>query len=109
MRGTPDRWSNDADSLARQTNLMQRFIDDDDGYLSWISSHPDGFVLNTHRKPQPSYLRLHRSTCPSIAGTPANGSRWTVTYIKLCGSRAQLESWAKKHMGSDVWDCPRCI
>ena len=87
---------------------MEKFIDDDDGYLRWTAVHTDGFVLNTFRKPRPSYLRLHRSTCAMILGRPANGQRWTTTYIKLCGRQDELESWAKNVVQGAVWACPRC-
>ncbi len=47
---------------------MQTFRDEDDsGYISWIENHPDGFVVNAHRKPIASYLRLHRATCFTIS------------------------------------------
>lgn len=35
------------------------FIDDDPGYLAWITAHPDGYVLNCERAPSPRYLMLH--------------------------------------------------
>jgi hypothetical protein len=38
---------------------MQRFIDDDRGYLDWLDHHPDGFVINTWRTPSAAYLMLH--------------------------------------------------
>jgi hypothetical protein len=28
---------------------MQRFVDDDGGYVDWLDHHPDGFVINTGR------------------------------------------------------------
>jgi hypothetical protein len=88
---------------------METFVDDDAGYLEWLAANPGGFVLNTYRNPRPSYLRLHMSTCRNISGTPANGSRWTVTYVKRCGSRAELEDFASREIGGDVWACPTCL
>jgi hypothetical protein len=29
---------------------MQRFQDDDPGYLAWVQSHPGGFIVNTERR-----------------------------------------------------------
>ena len=50
---------------------METFRDDDAGYLEWLASNPQGFVLNTHRNPHPNYLRLHTATCwrcqPNVA------------------------------------------
>ena len=37
---------------------MDKFVDNDAGYLDWIAQNPDGFVLNTYRKPTPGYLKL---------------------------------------------------
>lgn len=64
---------------------MKKFIDDDRGYLDWIAQHPEGFVLNTYRTPSLDYLLLHRTNCRTITNLPANGSRWTADYIKICG------------------------
>ena len=69
---------------------VETFQDDDSGYLTWLASHPDGFVLNSYRNPRPSYLRLHMASCRNISGIPANGARWTATYVKRCGTR---EDW----------------
>lgn len=50
---------------------VDEFIHDDAGYLRWIAAHSDGFVLNTYRRPNASYLRLHRASYGLISGTPA--------------------------------------
>ena len=93
----------------REDERVIKFVDDDGGYLRWLTSNTDGFIVNTYRNPKPSYLRLHRATCPMIQGRPANGARWTATYIKVCGSKSELESWAKDVVGGDLWPCPRCV
>lgn len=83
--------------------------DDDDGYLAWLTEHPDGFVVNTYRTPSLSYLRLHQARCHTIAGTPARGTRWTADYAKVCGGRVELESWAARELGGDPQPCPLCM
>ena len=88
---------------------METFQDDDSGYLTWLASHPDGFVLNSYRNPRPSYLRLHTASCRNINGIPANGARWTATYVKRCGTREELEEFARRKVGGDVWVCPTCL
>ena len=30
---------------------MQYFVDDDQGYLGWIATHPAGYVLEYHQEP----------------------------------------------------------
>lgn len=87
---------------------MLKFLDDDGGYLRWLTLNADGFIVNADRKPTPAYLRLHRATCPMIQGTPANGARWTATSIKVCGTQSELESWAKDDVGGDLLPCPCC-
>ncbi len=88
---------------------MIRFIDDDEGYLDWLAKNQDGYVINTYRNPKPDYVRLHAASCRLINGTPANGVGWTTTYIKLCGSRDELESWAARDLGASTWCCSRCL
>lgn len=59
--------------------MAEMFTDDDQGYLDWLERHPAGFVVNTFRIPNPSYVILHvtdrccRATCGTITGTPARG------------------------------------
>ena len=85
------------------------FNDDDDGYLAWLAQNPEGFVINTYRPPSPGYLRLHRAGCSTISGEPPNGKYWTRTSTKICGSRAELENWARNRIGGDVYYCPQCL
>ena len=87
---------------------MVCFVEDDRGYLDWLAAHPTGFVINTYRHPKPDYLRLHSATCRMINGTPTNGRRWTAEYIKVCGTRSELESWAATAVGGQAQPCPLC-
>jgi pimeloyl-ACP methyl ester carboxylesterase len=88
---------------------VREFIDDDDGYLAWLADHPDGFVINTARHPTPSYIVIHRAQCRTISGTPARGGHWTLDYIKLCGERAELESYARGTIGGPAHACGSCL
>lgn len=74
---------------------MQRFVDDDRGYLDWVDHHPDGFVVNTARTPSAAYLVLHRASCGTITGKPARGITFTGEYAKVCGERNELEEFAR--------------
>ncbi len=76
--------------------------------ISGGSRSTDGFVVNTYRNPSPQYLRLHRASCRSISGTPANGASWTKGYVKVCGDRRTLETWAKQNVWGDLRPCPAC-
>jgi hypothetical protein len=88
---------------------VQDFIDDDPGYLAWLAVHPNGFVLNTYRRPTSAYLVLHRATCRSISLLPSGGSTWTKDYRKICGEREELESYARDAVGGDIRLCGQCL
>lgn len=88
---------------------MIKFIDDDQAYLDWIDRNPELFVINAERKPHAAYIRLHRATCQMISGVPANGRHWTKNYLKLVGTREELETWAQESFNVEPWSCPRCI
>jgi hypothetical protein len=87
---------------------MQRFVDDDRGYLDWLEHHPDGFVINTGRAPSAVYLMLHRASCGTITGTPARGTTFTGEYAKVCGERNELEGFAD-HLGGRAQPCGLCL
>jgi hypothetical protein len=85
------------ETCATIVGVIVEFMNDDDGYISWLSAHPDGFVLNCGRPPTPSYLMLHRSTCGTISGTPARGQSWTSFYQKVCSdTKRELADWASQ-------------
>ena len=89
---------------------MESFVDNDTGYLQWLAAHPDGFVMNAARNPTPAYLVLHRTSCHTISGIPARGSRWTTgDYIKICGRRRELEEFARRNVGGEASTCGLCF
>ena len=88
---------------------MQEFRDDDLGYLRWVQKNPRRLRRETFRRPRPTYLILHSASCRLITGTLANGSRWTADYVKFCGTEAELRRWARRDVGGDVRECPRCL
>lgn len=84
---------------------MVPFLDDDAGYLHWLSTHPDGFVLNTYRNPTPGYLMLHHATCRQARAR----SNWTKDYRKTCGTRDELETFARNDIGREPRLCTFCF
>lgn len=75
--------------------VLIEFIEDDEGYVDWLAGHPDGYVLNCWRPPQPSYLILHKATCGTING--AAGRNWTFAYQKVCGDTfGEVDLWARQ-------------
>ncbi len=89
---------------------MIRFSDDDVSYLAWTAAHPDGFVLNVRRSPDPDYVILHRASCGSIANDKqAPGAFTGRGYRKVCAiAEAELKLAAKDEGRSDGSFSKRC-
>ena len=85
------------ETCATIVGVIVEFMNDDDGYISWLSAHPDGFVLNCGRPPTPSYLMLHRSTCGTISR--ASGTNWTVLPE---GLRRHVRG--NRRLGKQIWN-----
>jgi hypothetical protein len=87
---------------------MQEFVDDDQGYFSWLRRNPWGYVVNTPRTPSPSYLMLHLSTCQSISQLGGKGTTFTGEYRKVCSSElSELRNWAMR-VGGELKRCGQC-
>jgi hypothetical protein len=88
---------------------MQRFVDDDAGYVAWLEAHPRGYVLNTFSHMSSSYLVLHRATCGTVNRPLAKGREWTHQYGKACSDdHAELAEWALRETGKSVHGCGTC-
>ena len=80
---------------------------DDDAYLAWLETNPDGFVVNVEDPPRPSTLRLHRSGCRHIS-TPQRSNWTTTSYMKVCSNIvAELDQWANQTVG-ELPACASC-
>jgi hypothetical protein len=91
------------------------FDGDDEAYLGWLCDHPDGYVLNTWRDPEPEFMVLHKATCGQItafSNASSSGAFTERAYIKICAENiAHLEAWVKRHGrpdGSFSSICPAC-
>ena len=85
----------------------QRFEDAEDAYLSWLERNPAGYVVNTRRRPDPSYAVLHRASCAAIS--TAHGNYTTTSYVKVCAPTVRaLENWARTKLGGALTRCSRC-
>jgi hypothetical protein len=86
------------------------FIDDDAGYVAWLTEHDRGFVINIQRSLNPSDARLHRANCRTVTGQPTRGKVWTGPYIKVCADQlSQLDRWAGQLTGSAISRCGICL
>ncbi len=82
------------------------YRDDDKGYEAWRVAHPDGWVANTTRQHAPSYLKVHRASCPKAAdrsratgSQPLTGGR----YLKTTATTlAELLAWAATRWSDEV-------
>jgi hypothetical protein len=85
-----------------------QFVSDDDGFLRWLREDPHGLVVNSHRVPVSTYLKLHRASCPSI-NTP-HRTNWTTTgYIKTCSTDlTALVEWARREVDGTLTPCGMC-
>lgn len=84
------------------------FINDDKAYLRWTDENPDGYVINTARKPKPDYTVLHKSSCGTISSTER--SNWTTTdFIKVCSRDLnELKEWVAETTGGACQPCQKC-
>ncbi len=88
---------------------MERFADDDAGYVAWSAAHPDGFVVNCFRRPSSDYLVLHRADCRHITEHTKGHERWTHDYIKVVSwDRGELLMWCYQEAGGAPSQCPHC-
>ena len=88
---------------------VRTFDRDDVGYLRWLGTHPNGFVINILRSLNASTARLHQASCRTIGGQPPNGGTWTGQYVKVCSdSVGVLEDWARGRVGASITRCGTC-
>jgi hypothetical protein len=97
-------------SCGGEGSLPLIFVDEDAEYLHWVSEHPDGYVINTYRKPSSNYLVLHRAECFHITVSfKERTTAWTRDYIKICAhDRDDLGRWAAEFTGSQAIPCKTC-
>jgi hypothetical protein len=64
-------------SSASAGSGVQVFKDDDEGYVRWLGSDQQGFVVNIQRSLNPSDARLHRADCRAISAINPRRGPWT--------------------------------
>jgi hypothetical protein len=87
----------------------------DKEFASWISAHPEGFVLNTAANPSATYMVLHKATYPLISPARMGVARGACTqqeYRKVCAEDIEeLRAWVRRRGrpdGSFSKRCGRC-
>ncbi len=87
---------------------MEIFEDDEEEYLQWVETNPDGFVLNCERRPSARYLMLHRALCGTIC-TEKRINYTSTGYIKICAlDKQELAAWATQETGGRFRACQLC-
>lgn len=87
----------------------RKFRDDDSGYLAWLATHPDGYVINIARGQNATQARVHHAGCRTISGQNPRGGAWTGPYVKVCAEHlAELEQWAIVQVGEPIPRCGTC-
>ena len=86
------------------------FLNEERAYLSWVTHHRDGFVLDGKWKPKTGHLALHRATCGEIKHSDSRRTHWTTGgRFKGCSvNRAELEEWASEQTGAFPNQCAEC-
>jgi hypothetical protein len=88
---------------------VRTFDRDDAGYLRWLATHPNGYVINILRSLNADTARLHQASCRTIGGQPPAGRTWTGQYVKVCSDVAGvLDDWALEHAGASITGCGIC-
>jgi hypothetical protein len=90
------------------------FDGNDEAYQTWLRN-PDGWVLNTRRHLNPSYMVLHAAMCSSVTNyndMARPGGFTERSYIKVCSTQIEdLNDWVHSHGrrdGSFRKECGRC-
>ena len=93
---------------ASVTPLCHEFCDDDTGYVAWVASHPQGYVLNQPRMTRPKAPTLHRVGCAAVAPREGAGPL-TAGTVKVCGPSADaLQAWSVAQGADRPTACRRC-
>lgn len=91
----------DVISLCDNMTAIELFTNknDNDAYLHWINDNPDGFVLNTEKRPRSVYLMLHKVSCYTISKLQPQAVSWTERYNKICSNdKNEIEKWARQNV-----------
>jgi hypothetical protein len=87
---------------------VERFENDEGGYLSWAEANPFGYVLNLGRTEHKSRYPVVHAVHHALWTSQREGSTRS-DYIKVCSeSLEKLEDWARDNYGRRLAHC-RCM
>jgi hypothetical protein len=90
--------------------MLKTFRDDETGYLAWVQTHPDGYVVNIDEPPiAPQYPMVHIAS-HRIISSPTRTNYTTGRYFKVCSTELEeLERWAQRKYGRPLTRCRQCL
>jgi hypothetical protein len=90
---------------------MILFMNEERAYLSWVTHHRKGFVLECNRKPAKHHVMLHRATCPNVKHSATKATHWTAGHhMKACSLDAEeLKAWAREQTNAEAGSCVSCL
>jgi hypothetical protein len=84
----------------------------DNSYITWTKTNPQGYVLNIGADNNPNYRTLHRTSCSSITNYQKDKPEGAFTcrgYRKVVAPTIQeLVSWVENNRGGNIKRCTRC-
>ena len=87
--------------------MVERFDNDENGYLSWAKANPLGYILNVVKTDGPPLFPTVHAVRHAL-WTSKRESYARADYIKICsGSLEELERWAQGNYGQRLSHC-RC-
>jgi hypothetical protein len=88
-------------------NRMLTFDNDEEGYLQWVNTNPNGFVVNAPKQYGIAPDMLHKANCRHIM-TSERTNYTTTDYKKLCSSdKKEIIDWGAAH-SSNFKACKHC-
>jgi hypothetical protein len=86
------------------------YVNEDAAYLSWLSRHRGGFVVDGLRRPTRKRATLHRAGCDLIKKSKSKATHWTTgRRFKACSLDLQeLVAWAQEEFLAAPVLCEQC-
>ena len=86
------------------------FDNDESEYLKWVTSNPDGFIVNIDRaRTVRNYPMIHAAS-HGLVSSEKIGNFTTGDYIKICSSdQDALERFSQSMLGCALTRCAQCM
>ena len=85
------------------------FSNDEEGYSTWLSENPEGFVFNHFKGPDLEYNILHRASCNTLHRTDRRQENRTTVEKFVSVNLDALVACADLKRGPDGWHrCKVC-